>query len=152
MIEEPGGIFDARPLARYERVLGLACGGEDLALALGAQPLPEVLRLPKLLIHYAAKAEGKLSFGLIRSIADYTDTAGITSAVAEARRHGFDGATCIHPSTVPLLNQGFSPSSDDTAWAERVIAAATTGQGAFTLDGKMIDAPIIARARKILED
>jgi citrate lyase subunit beta/citryl-CoA lyase len=153
MIEAPGGIFDARPLARYERVLGLACGGEDLALALGAQPRPEVLRLPKLLIHYAAKAEGKLSFGLIRSIADYNDIAGIEAAAAEARLHGFDGATCIHPSAVPVLNRNFSPAAEDIAWAERVVAAAANaGQGAFTLDGKMIDAPNIARARKILED
>lgn len=152
MIEEPGGVLDARPLARYERVLGLICGGEDLALALGARSVPDVLRVPKLLIHYAAKAEGKLSFGLMRSITDYSDIAGIEAAAADAHMHGFDGATCIHPSAVPVLNSGFSPSAEDIAWAERVVAAAASaGQGAFTVDGKMVDVPVIARARKILE-
>jgi citrate lyase subunit beta/citryl-CoA lyase len=151
LIETPASMLAATPLARFERVLGLACGGEDMALALGAQPLPEVLHLPKLLVHYTAKAEGKLSFGLLRSIADYTDIAGIEAAAAEARRHGFDGATCVHPAVVPLLNAAFSPSAEDIAWAERVVAAAAeTGQGAFSLDGKMVDAPVIARAQAIL--
>ena len=70
----------------------------------------------------------------------------------EARAHGFDGATCIHPSAVPILNEAFSPSASDIAWAERIVAAAH-GQtdGAFSLDGKMVDAPVIARALLMLE-
>src|SRR5690606_21891236 len=140
----------AAAIAAHPAVAGLSMGGEDLATALGATPDPDVLRTPKLLIHYAAKAHGKLSLGLFRTVADYTDLPAIEAAAREARRHGFDGATCVHPSAVPILNTVFSPTVEEIGWARRVLAAAETTQaGAFALDGHMIDAPVIARARAI---
>lgn len=69
-LEDPAAVLDARKFARHRAVMGLVVGSEDLATALGATPIPEVLRFPKLLAHYAAKAEGKLSFGLLRSVAE----------------------------------------------------------------------------------
>lgn len=149
LIEDPGAVLDSRAIARAPRLLALAVGGEDLALALGATPTPAVLHFPKLLVHYAAKAAGLLSFGLLRSTADYTDPAAIEIAVREAREHGFDGATCVHPSIVPLLNAGFAPSEAEREWAARVLVEAERHSGAFQLDGKMIDAPVVARARSI---
>jgi citrate lyase subunit beta/citryl-CoA lyase len=151
MLESPTAVLDARDFARHPAVMGLVVGGEDFATALGASPTPEVLRTPKLLVHYAAKAAGKLSFGMLRSIAGYKDLAGIESAAREAHMHGFDGAMCVHPSAVPILNAAFSPSADEVAWAGRVMAAAEQGEGAFTVDGRMVDAPVIERARKILD-
>ena len=56
----------------------------------------------------------------------------------------------MHPSVVPILNAAFAPSEAEIAWAERVVAASKSGEGAFTVDGRMVDAPVIARARKIL--
>jgi citrate lyase subunit beta/citryl-CoA lyase len=141
-------VLDARAYAKHAAVMGLCVGAEDLATALGADPVPAVLQVPKLLVHYAAKAEGKLSLGLLRSVADYSDLAALEAAAREARMHGFDGATCIHPSAVPILNDAFSPSADEVAWAERVVAAGR--EGAFVVDGRMVDAPVIARARRIL--
>ena len=111
-----------------------------------------MLRLPKLLAHYAAKAERKLSLGLLRSVADYADLAAIEEAAREARMHGFDGATCVHPAIVPILNAAFAPTPDEIAWAGRVVAAAQTQSGAFSVDGRMVDAPVIARARSILAE
>jgi citrate lyase subunit beta/citryl-CoA lyase len=151
MLESPGAVLDAREYARHPAVMGLLVGSEDLATELGAKPTPDVLRTPKLLVHYAAKAEGKLSFGLLRSVADYADLSAIEAAGREARAHGFDGATCVHPTVVPLLNTAFSPSVDEIAWAERVVEAARGGAGAFTVDGRMVDAPVIARAHRILD-
>lgn len=150
LIEDAAGVLDARVIAQGPRLLGLSVGGEDLALQLGAQPLPEVLRFPKLLVHYAAKAAGLLSFGLLQSTADYTDTATLSAAAVEARQHGFDGATCVHPTAVPLLNAAFAPSAAEIAWAEQVVAAVGEKSGAFTIDGRMVDAPVIARARRML--
>lgn len=150
MLEDPAAVLDARAFARHPAVMGLLVGSEDLATALGATPTPEVLRFPKLLVHYAAKAEGKLSFGLLRSVADYADHAAIEIAGREARAHGFDGASCVHPSVVPLLNAAFSPSGEEIAWAERVLEAAKGAEGAFKVDGMMVDAPVVARARNIL--
>ncbi len=148
MLEDPGAVLEARAFAKHPAVMGLIVGSEDVATALGAEPTPEVLRVPKLLVHYAAKAEGKLSLGTLRSVADYKDLNAIAEAAREARMHGFDGATCVHPSVVPVLNEAFSPSAEEIAWAERVLA--TGSEGAFVVDGRMVDAPIIARARRIL--
>jgi citrate lyase subunit beta/citryl-CoA lyase len=151
-LEDPAAVLDARSIAKHLRVVGLITGGEDLATATGAQPTPEVLRFPKLLVHYAAKAEGKLSLGLLRTVSDYSDLEGIAASAREARAHGFDGASCIHPSVVPILNAAFSPSPEEIAWAERVVAAThDQSAGAFSLDGKMVDAPVIARALLMLE-
>ncbi len=150
LLEDIGAVLDARTIAAAPRVIGLSVGGEDLALSMGAQPTPDVLKTPKLLVHYAAKAHGLLSFGVLRSVANYSDLDGIAAAAREANEHGFDGATCVHPSAVALLNAAFTPSAEQLAWAKRVLAAATSGQGAFQIDGRMVDAPVIARARAIL--
>ena len=83
---------------------------QDLATALGAAPLPETLRRAKKMVHLATKGAGRYSFGLFGTIANYSDHDGIRALVAEAKLHGFDGATCIHPGVVPLLNDGFNVS------------------------------------------
>ncbi|MGB3335871.1 MAG: CoA ester lyase [Devosia sp.] len=150
LIEDPGAVLNAAVIARAPRLIAMGLGGEDLALALGALPTPAVLQLPKLLVHYAAKAQGLMSLGLLRSTADYSDLDAIKVAAQEAREHGFDGATCIHPSIVPVLNAGFSPSPAELDWARRVLAMAEQHTGAFAVDGKMVDAPVIARARSIV--
>ena len=154
MIEDAGAVFDARIIGKASpRVLGLITGGEDIATSMGAEPTPEALRFPKLMVHLAAKAAGVLSLGLIRTVADYRDTDAITRAAREAREFGFDGATCVHPSVVPILNEAFSPSAAEIDRAKRLIAAAEAataqGKGAFELDGKMVDEPVVARARAL---
>ena len=155
MLEDPGAIFDARAIATATpRVLGLITGAEDLATAMGAEPTPDLLRLPKQLVHLAAKAAGVLSFGLMRTVADFQDIAGITAAAMEARKLGFDGSTCIHPSVVPILNAAFAPSAAELDHAKRMIAAfdeaEARGVGAFTFEGRMVDLPVVARARRLL--
>lgn len=151
MIEDPAALLDARAIARVQRVMALSFGAEDFTALTGGTPTPEVLRHPKLMVHYAAKAEGKLSLGLLQSIADYADLEALATAAREARAHGFDGATCIHPSAVSILNEAFAPSEAERDWATRVLAAAEAGAAAFTLDGRMVDAPVVARAKRILE-
>ena len=68
---------------------------------------------------------------------------------------GFDGASCIHPSVVSILNEAFSPSSEEIEWARRIIAAdtvaAANGEGAYTVDGEFVDAPIVTRAQEIMK-
>ena len=156
MIEDAGAVLDARTIASATpRVLGLVAGGEDLATALDAEPTPEVLYLPKLLVHLAAKAAGVRSFGLLRTVADYGDLAAVEQSAREARALGFDGASCVHPSVVPILNRAFAPSGEELDRASRLIAAAdeakARGEGAFAFEGKMVDEPVVKRARALLE-
>jgi citrate lyase subunit beta/citryl-CoA lyase len=155
MIEDPGAVLDARAIAgATPRVFGLATGGEDLATALGAEPTPEVLRIPKLLVHLAAKAARARSFGLLRTVADYNDHAGIEKSAREARTFGFDGASCVHPAVVPILNRAFSPSPEELEHARALIAAfdaaKASGRGAFAFEGRMVDEPVVERARALL--
>ncbi|MBS0530506.1 MAG: CoA ester lyase [Proteobacteria bacterium] len=139
----------------HQRVIGLMGGSEDLALSMGAQPTRETLKIPKMLVHMAAAGAGKFSFGLFGSVADYADTDLMRELAQEAVRHGISGATCVHPSVIPILNEAFTPPAAEVAKAEAIIEAAEqhtrSGIGAFRLDGKMIDEPVVERARRLLE-
>jgi citrate lyase subunit beta / citryl-CoA lyase len=155
MIEDPSAVLDARTIARASpRVFALMTGGEDLATALGGEPTPEVLRFPKLLVHFAAKAAGIRSFGLLRTVADYHDLEGIEKSAHEARRFGFDGASCVHPAVVPILNRAFSPSAAELDHARALVAAfdaaQAVGHGAFEFEGRMVDEPVVRRARALI--
>ena len=156
MIEDPGAVLDARTIATASpRVFALVTGGEDLATALGAEPTPEVLHFPKLMVHLAAKAAGIRSFGLLRTVADYNDLEGIEISAREARRYGFDGASCVHPAVVPILNRAFSPTQAELDHARALLAASdaaqAAGHGAFEFKGRMVDEPVVRRARALIE-
>jgi citrate lyase subunit beta/citryl-CoA lyase len=155
MLEDPGAVLDARAIAAASRrAFALVSGSEDMATAMGAEPTPEVLRLPKLLVHLAAKAAGLLSFGMLRTVADFKDAESVAASAREARAFGFDGASCIHPSVVPILNAAFTPTPAELDRARRMVAAfeaaKAAGEGAFLFDGKMVDEPVVARARRML--
>jgi len=80
------------------------------------------------------------------------DPAQLADDVAYARRLGFGGKLCIHPLQVEAVNAGFLPPAADVEWAQRVLAAADAASGnAVRLDGKMIDKPVIDRARAIVK-
>jgi citrate lyase subunit beta/citryl-CoA lyase len=101
-----------------------------------------------------AHAYGLACWGLAGSIAAVDDVAGFEHTVRSGRAMGFTGSVCIHPRQVPIVNRGFSPSAEERAWAERVVAAdeaaSRAGLGAVLLDGRMIDRPIVHRARRWL--
>ena len=156
MIEDAGAVLDARTLALASpRVVALITDAEDLAAALGAEPTPDVLRMPKLMVHYAAKAAGMRSFGLMRAILDYTDLAGVEAAAREARGFGFDGASCMQQEMVAMLNRGFSPTPQEIVSARALLEAAdrarAMGLGAFAFEGRTVDEPTVRRARTLLE-
>lgn len=155
MIESPASVLKAEQIGRaHDRLIGLIGGGEDLATALDCEPSAETLRLPKLLIHMAAKAAERFSFGMLGTVAEYADRDLIRSMALDARRHGFDGATCVHPSVIPILNECFSAGPAELQAGRSIVeaaeAAARDGRGAFVHAGKMIDLPIVERARRLI--
>ena len=83
---------------------------------------------------------------------DFKDEAGLAAYAARARRDGFTGMLAIHPAQVPVINAAFTPSEAELAWARAVVAAfaANPGAGALQLDGRMIDAPHLKAAQKLL--
>jgi len=151
MIETLAGLDRRAAIAAATpRNLALVCGGEDLSAEIGAEPAAEVMRLAKLQILMAARAAGLAAFGLMGSLAGIDDLDALRRAAEEAARQGFEGASCIHPAQVAVLNRAFTPDSAERDWARRVLDVARTSDAAFTLDGRMVDAPVLARARRIL--
>jgi citrate lyase subunit beta/citryl-CoA lyase len=154
-IETPGALPRLPAIAAaHPRVAAMTLGPEDYCAALGAVPGPEVLMGPNLAVLQAARAAGVLPLGLVGSIGDFSDLAAYGALVTQARSLGFRGAMAVHPAQVPVLNTGFSPSEAETDWASRVVAAdraaRAEGRGAFRLDGRMIDLPVVRRAEEIL--
>ena len=81
----------------------------------------------------------------------FDDIARIELEARRARSLGFGAKLCIHPRQVQTVNRAFSPSEAELAWAQRVVdAAAAAGGAAVAVDGKMVDAPVLARARRLL--
>jgi citrate lyase subunit beta/citryl-CoA lyase len=156
MIETPDafGRIDEIPRAS-PRVIAMNIGGEDFALECDMQPDEEVLLHPKQRMIIAARAAGVMPLGFIGSVAGFGDWEKFRQMVRRSRRFGFDGAGCIHPGQVTIVNQEYSPSQEEVAYAKKLIDMdkenEKTGRGSFALDGKMIDIPIIVRAQKLLK-
>ncbi|MER9146942.1 CoA ester lyase [Mesorhizobium sp. M0871] len=154
-IETPGALQRLAAIASsHPRMVAMALGPEDFSTAVGAAPGFDLLLTPSLSVLFAARAAGLLPLGFIGSIGEFSDTAKLREAAAHARRLGFAGALAIHPTQVAILNEAFSPSAVELDWAHRVVAAhedaATRGLSAFSLNGRMIDPPVVRRAYETL--
>jgi len=155
MIEHPRALAGIHDISeRAPRLVALMLGGEDFALETGSVPGDETLELPKRLVAFAAQAHGVPMIGILGTVADYSDPDAYRRSAERARRFGFSGGTCIHPGLVKALNEAFTPTAEDVAYAKKLIEAdgraASEGRGSFSVDGKMIDIPVVDRARKLL--
>jgi citrate lyase subunit beta/citryl-CoA lyase len=155
LIESPAALPRLHELATScPRVVAMTLGPEDYALAADCTTDPDALMVPSMLVAQAAAAAGIRALGFVGSIAAFGEPEVFAQRIAQARRLGFKGAQVIHPAQVSILNELFSPSADDLSWARRVLdateRAVAEGLAAFTVDGKMVDRPIIERARRIV--
>ena len=136
------------------RVVAMNIGGEDFALDMNAQPDGDVLLHPKQRMIIAARAAGVMPLGFIGTVADFSDWEKFREMVRRARRFGFDGAGCIHPGQVKIVNEEYTPSEEEVAYARKVIRmdqeARAAGRGSFQIDGKMIDIPVVVRAERLV--
>jgi citrate lyase subunit beta/citryl-CoA lyase len=156
MIETPGAYFQMPAIAAScRRLVGMSIGGEDFATEAGMEPTEETLLMPKQQMILAARSAGLMPLGFVASVASFGDWDAFRAMVRRSRQFGFMGASCIHPGQVQILNQEYSPSTAEVAYAKRVVdedsAAAAEGRGSFAIDGKMIDVPVVRRARQLLE-
>lgn len=155
MIEHPRALTELHDIAAHgPRVIAMMLGGEDFALETGSIPGDETLEMPKRMVAFAAQAHDVSMIGILGTVADYSDPAAYKASAERARRFGFAGGTCIHPGLVHALNEAFTPGADEVAYAKKLIAAdeeaAAKGRGSFSVDGKMIDIPVINRARRVI--
>jgi len=155
LVESAAGLLHAEAIARADaRNMALELGGEDFALSTGMLPDAETLALPKQMVLYAARVAGLVPLGILGSIADYADLDAYRTTAERSRRFGFEGAACIHPSNVPILNEVFTPTAEQAGHAQRIVDtyanAQRAGSGAVSVDGKMVDVPVVERAQKLL--
>jgi citrate lyase subunit beta/citryl-CoA lyase len=136
------------------RVAAMNIGGEDFALDCAMQPDEDVLLHPKPRMIIAARAARVMPLGFTGTVADFSDWERFRQMVRRSRRFGFDGAGCIHPGQVTIVNEEYTPSAEEVEYARKMIRmdeeAAANGRGSFQIDGKMIDIPVVVRARNLL--
>ncbi|HSP09109.1 MAG TPA: CoA ester lyase [Candidatus Dormibacteraeota bacterium] len=149
-IESARGVLNAYELASAPGCALLSYGGIDLAVDLGIGRDEARLDYAKSAMAIAARAAGKPppSDGIHPRL---QDDEGLRLECEAARRLGFFGKSAIHPRQVPIINEAFSPTSSELAWAERVLAAFEASGGAATrlADGEFVDLPVAERARLI---
>jgi len=156
MIETADAFFRIHEIVRASpRIVACCIGGEDFALDCNMQPSGEALFYPKQHMVIAASAAGIMPLGFVDSVASFGDWDKFRNMVRRSRDFGFMGAGCIHPGQVTIVNEEYTPTAGEVEYARKVIAmdkaAASSGRGSFSLDGKMIDIPIIVRAEKLLK-
>ena len=155
MAETADAFFHLVEIAlAHSRLCALTLGAEDFATSAGIMAEPEALTMPKQMAVFAARAAGIMPLGFIGSIAEFHNLDAFRQTIRRSRRFGFIGASVIHPSQVRILNEEFRPTFDELQHARRVLTAYDTaladGVGAVTVDGKMIDVPVVKRARLLV--
>jgi citrate lyase subunit beta/citryl-CoA lyase len=136
------------------RIIAISLGSEDFSATCGMVPDDDGLYVPKMQLLIFARAAGIVPLGFVGTVADYQDLDGLRAGAQRARRLGYMGAACVHPAQVPVINEAYGPTAEELEHARRVLEAAnraeTGGVGAYVVDGKMIDFPVVERARRIV--
>ncbi|ACD15043.1 HpcH/HpaI aldolase/citrate lyase family protein [Paraburkholderia phytofirmans] len=151
LIETVAGVVAMREIAGAPSVMRLAFGTVDFCGDAGIEGLGVELDYVRSQMVIESRYAG-LPAPIDGVTLELDDLARLTEHVATARRFGFGGKLCIHPRQVDPVNGGFAPSENERRWASRVLAACREHpEGAFAVDGKLVDRPVIERARRIAE-
>jgi citrate lyase subunit beta/citryl-CoA lyase len=152
LVESAAGLAAVTDIASAPRVIALALGSEDLSLSLGVAPSAAFLDLPVRQLALAAASAGVMALGIPLSIAEFSDMDAYAAAAALGRAYGATGTLCIHPVQVAAANRAFAPAAAELAAAGAVLRAwdEAGSCGVISLDGQMIDLPVVLRARRLL--
>jgi citrate lyase subunit beta/citryl-CoA lyase len=150
LIETALGVERAFEIASaHPRVAAIGLGEADLAGDLGTDELGWCQQR----IVVAARAAGRPAPAM-SVYPDIADLDGLAASCRAGRARGFRGRAAIHPSQIPVIREAFRPSPDEVADAQAVLAAYAQSGGAVTTlpDRRMVDAAMIGRARRILDE
>lgn len=152
LVESNAGLDALDTLARAPQVVRLAFGHLDFQVDLGMECGPdEAELLPVRLALVRASRRAGLAAPVDGVTTATDDLPRLQQDTARSRRMGFGGKLCIHPAQVAPVQAAFAPGPDELAWATRVLEAAPAHGGAvFRLDGRMVDAPVLALAARLL--
>jgi citrate lyase beta subunit len=152
LIETPLGIENALHIARAGGKLGaLMLGGADLSAELGAQFGWDGLLSARGRLVNAARAAGVQAWDVPH--VDIGNLEGLSEETRKVLALGFDCKTAIHPQQISTIHAAFAPTSADLEWAKLLVEAVPDGafSGAFLYRGRMVDAPLVRKARRIVE-
>ena len=159
--ETPEGLLNIAEIAKASpRIAAISWGMEDLSAAMGVPrtrkpdgTLLDLFCYARVMAVLVAAAAGVDALDTV--YVDIPNLEGLRLECQEAVWMGFTGKISIHPSQIPVINEGFTPSRDEAREAQELIAAfeehRKKGSGAFAFKGQMMDMPHLTRAKKILE-
>ena len=152
LIESAAGLAAVDELAAAPQVLRLAFGNLDFQADLGlACDADEAELVPVRLALLLASRRAGLAAPIDGVTPDWRDTRRLAADAARARRGGFGAKLCIHPDQVAPVHAALGPSADELAWARRVVdAIGAAGGGVVSLDGRMVDAPVVRLAQRLI--
>jgi citrate lyase subunit beta/citryl-CoA lyase len=153
LVETARGVLAAEAIAIAPGVQRVVFGTLDYALDLDLSGDPRGLDYAASRLALASRAAG-IAPPVAGVTAALDDEAQLLADMARARAHGFAAKLCIHPRQVAVVHAALAPGAEELAWARRVMdamAAVGQGAGAVQLDGRMIDKPVIERARRLIE-
>ena len=154
-IENAGAVLAARELAHASaRIVALAFGAEDYTDDMGVERTDggEEFYHARATTAIAAKAAGVVA--LDTPYVSFRDAEGMRRDTELGLRLGYKGKFAIHPAQLETINKIFSPRPDEIDYARRIVeawdAAETAGRGSTSLDGRMVDVPVVKRAKNLL--
>lgn len=155
LLETATGILNAQAIATADGTDAVLLGAEDLSADIGASRSRDGTEILHAREHVVLAASHAGVDAIDTLYTDYEDTAGLRDDTTFGRDLGYDGKMAIHPRQVPVINDAFTPDQERIEWAQKVLSAreeaAAEGRGVFSVEGEMIDAPLIAQAETIIE-
>lgn len=147
-VESAAGLLALEEITAQAGLVRLAVGALDLAFDLGCSADSRTMAAAMARVVTVSRARG-LAGPLDSPTPQFHELDPVRTDSARARQDGFTGKLCIHPAQIPAAAGAFAPTDEDIAWAHSVVDAA---DGASAVGGSMVDAPVIARARRVLVD
>ncbi|GER78316.1 MAG: CoA ester lyase [Anaerolineales bacterium] len=153
-VETALGILNLKEIAAHPRLDGIIFGGEDYAASVGARRTREAVELlyARQAVVAACAAFGLQAIDIV--YIDFKDAEGLRLEAEQGAGFGFSGKQIIHPNQVEVTQEAFTPSDEALEEARRIVetfeASQKEGKGAYALDGKMIDMPLLKNAQKTL--
>jgi citrate lyase subunit beta/citryl-CoA lyase len=156
LIESALGLINVVDIVRSsERITAVQFGAEDFTANIGAQRTLQGTEILFARSQLVTACASRMIQAIDTPFTEVDNEEGLREDALLARTMGFDGKTVISPRHVSIVKQIFSPSAAEVEFARRVVSAfeeaEKSGKGALSVDGKMIDAPIVKRAKNILE-
>ncbi|MFV0426048.1 MAG: HpcH/HpaI aldolase/citrate lyase family protein [Beutenbergiaceae bacterium] len=155
LCETPKGVLNVQEIAAAKGVWALMWGAEDLVAETGGYSsrradgqYRDLVRHARSAVLLAASVAGKAAIDAVHL--NFQDSSGLQAVAEDAAAVGFAASACLHPLQVPVVRSAYTPPAEKVEWAQQVLARAQEHRGVFSFEGRMVDEPVLAQARRVL--